>query len=249
MIHLKSADEIARIAAAGHVVARVLDAIRDAVRPGVTTGDLDALAGKIIRESGAEPSFLGYGSPPYPACICVSVDDEVVHGIPGSRVLEEGSIVSIDVGAFLDGFHADAARTFAVGRIPAEAAHLVRITEEAFWKGFDMARTDCRMGDVSAAIQAHVEQAGYSVVRSLTGHGIGRALHEEPDVPNFGHAGRGLRLTGGLVFALEPMVNRGGHPVRISPDGWTVVTADGSLSAHYENTLAVLPDGPRILTA
>lgn len=248
MIRLKSGDDIARIRKAGRIVADVLAALREKVRPGVETAELDRIARAMIERAGATPSFLGYGRPPYPAAICTSVDDEVVHGIPGRRRLEEGQILSVDVGACLDGFHADAARTFFVGSVPEDAARLVRVTEECFWKGFEQAVAGRRIGDVSAAVQRHAESFGYGVVRQLTGHGVGYQLHEDPDVPNFGTAGRGLRIEPGLVVAVEPMINAGSADVEILDDGWTIVTRDGARSAHYEHTLAVTSDGPVVLT-
>lgn len=248
MIRLKSGDDIARIRKAGRIVADVLAALREKVRPGVETAELDRIARAMIERAGATPSFLGYGRPPYPAAICTSVDDEVVHGIPGRRRLEEGQILSVDVGACLDGFHADAARTFFVGSVPEDAARLVRVTEECFWKGFEQAVAGRRIGDVSAAVQRHAESFGYGVVRQLTGHGVGYQLHEDPDVPNFGTAGRGLRIEPGLVVAVEPMINAGSSDVEILDDGWTIVTRDGARSAHYEHTLAVTSDGPVVLT-
>ncbi len=249
MVSLKTAAEIDRMAAAGRIVAEVLDELGQMVKPGISTWDLDQAARTIIHQSGAIPSFLGYGQPPFPAAICASIDDEVVHGIPNQhRILQEGSLVSIDVGACLNGFHGDAARTFAVGRIDAQKAELIRVTEECFWKAFAKAHIGARLGDLSAAIQAHAEAHGYGVVRELTGHGIGRQMHESPDLPNYGRAGHGMRLEAGLVLAMEPMINLGTRHVEMLDDGWTIVTADGCPSAHYENTLAITPDGPVILT-
>lgn len=249
MLQLKSSAEIARIAAAGRIVAEVLETLGSMVRPGISTQDLDDAAQEIIRNAGALPSFLGYGQPPFPAAICASIDDEVVHGIPSHhRILKEGSLISVDVGACLDGFHADAARTFAIGEIDSDRARLIRITEECFWKGLEKARPGARLGDLSAAVQQHAESNGYGVVRELTGHGIGRNLHETPDLPNFGRPGHGLRLEAGLVLAMEPMINLGTRRVLLLEDGWTIVTADGKPSAHFENTFAVTASGPVILT-
>jgi methionyl aminopeptidase len=249
MVKLKTQPEIRQIAAAGRVVAEILKTLAVMVRPGISTSDLDWAARRIIKEAGASPSFLGYGQPPYPASICTSVDAEVVHGIPSPQcILNEGSLISVDVGACLGGFHADAARTFPVGAIAPELVELIKVTEECFWKAFHLARPGARLGDLSEAVQKHAESHGYGVVRELTGHGIGRDLHEEPDIPNFGKGGHGLRLEPGMVLAIEPMINMGTRQVRLLGDGWTIVTADGKPSAHYENTLAVTQDGPVLLT-
>jgi methionyl aminopeptidase len=249
MVNLKTASEISKIAAAGRIVAEVLDKLADMAKPGVTTWELDEAARAVIHRAGAVPSFLGYGHPPFPAAICSSIDSEVVHGIPSrQRVLTEGSLISIDVGACLDGFHADAARTYAVGRIDDAALELIRVTEECFWFAFAAARAGARLGDLSAAVQGHAEKHGFGVVRELTGHGIGRQLHEEPDIPNYGKPGHGPRLEAGMVLAVEPMINQGTRRVVMLDDGWTIVTADGSLSSHYENTLAITANGPVILT-
>lgn len=250
MLRLKSSDEIARIRESGKIVAEVLDILGSMVRPGLSTLELDETAETIIRRYGAIPSFKGYGDPPFPGSICASIDEEVVHGIPkASRILREGQILSIDVGACLDGFHADAARTFGVGQISPAKTELIRVTEASFWAGFHKAVIGNRLGDVSAAIQATAEAHGYGVVRELTGHGVGRQLHEDPDLPNYGQAGRGLRLEAGLVLAMEPMINLGTRHIAMLDDGWTIVTSDRKPSAHYENTFAVTGDGPVILTA
>lgn len=249
MVHLKSAHEIEKMAAAGRIVAAVLTKVGQMVKPGVSTDDLDQAARSLIYQAGAIPSFLGYGQPPFPAAICASIDDEVVHGIPSKqRILQAGSLISIDVGACLDGYHADAARTFPIGRIEPELADLIRVTEECFWLAFGKARIGGRLGDLSAAIQAHAEAHGYGVVRELTGHGIGHQMHEEPDLPNYGRAGHGMRMEAGLVIAMEPMINLGTKRVMMLDDGWTIVTADNQPSAHYENTLAITEQGPVILT-
>jgi methionyl aminopeptidase len=249
MIALKSAAEIDRIAAAGRIVSNVLDELGRMVRPGISTMDLDTAARAIIHHAGATPSFLGYGQPPFPAAICASIDDEVVHGIPSrQRILQEGSLISIDVGACLEGFHADAARTYAVGKIDEDRSRLLQVTEECFWQAFAKAQVGARLGDLSAAVQTHAEAHGYGVVRELTGHGVGRHLHESPDLPNYGRPGHGMRLEAGLVLAMEPMINLGTRRIVMLEDGWTIVTADGKPSAHYENTLAITPDGPVILT-
>jgi len=248
VVTLKSDQEIALMRRSGRVVAEVLDAVEEAIGPGVTTGELDALAESIIRgHEGARPAFKGYGG--FPGSICASVNEEVVHGIPSpDRRLEPGDIVGVDVGVLLAGYHADAARTFAVGSVDPEIERLLRATREALEAGIAAARPENRLGDISAAIQGVAERDGYAVVRDLVGHGIGQLLHEDPQVPNFGLAGRGLRLQTGLVLAIEPMVNRGGSEVRTLADDWTIVTADGELSAHFEHTVAIREDGPEILT-
>jgi methionyl aminopeptidase len=250
IMQLKSSAEIAHITAAGRIVADVLDTLGQMIKPGISTADLDEAAQAIIRKAGAVPSFLGYGQPPFPAAICASIDDEIVHGIPNrQRILGEGSLISIDVGAFLEGFHADAARTFPIGVIDDARAKLIKVTEECFWQAFSKANAGARLGDLSAAVQQHAEAHGYGVVRELTGHGIGRNLHEAPDLPNFGKAGHGLRLEAGLVLAMEPMINLGTRRVMMLDDGWTIVTSDGKPSSHYENTFAITAEGPVILTA
>lgn len=249
MVRLKSVGEIEKMKKSGRIVAIALQAIEEAVRPGITTWELDAIAENLIREHGAVPSFLNYGSPPFPASICASVNDEVVHGIPSkSRTLHEGDIVSIDVGAFLNGFHADAARTFAVGEISDDAKKLIRVTEECFWKGLEQARPGKRIGDISSAVQQHAEKNGFGVVRQLVGHGVGEHLHEDPDVPNFGRSGHGFRILPGLVIAVEPMINQGTYNIRLQEDQWTISTADGLNSAHYENTFAITENGNIITT-
>jgi methionyl aminopeptidase len=248
VVTLKSALEIERMRASGRVVAEVLEVLGNRIRPGVTTAELDGLAESIIRaHRGARPAFKGYGG--FPATICASINDEVVHGIPSkSRRLTEGDIVGIDVGVLLEGYHADAARTFPVGGVSPEAEDLLRVTQEALEAGIAAARPGGHLGDISAAIQEVVEAAGFSVVRELVGHGIGQHLHEDPQVPNFGNVGRGLSLDPGLVIAIEPMVNRGESGVRTLEDAWTIVTADGTLSAHFEHTVAITAIGPEVLT-
>jgi methionyl aminopeptidase len=248
MVTLKSEREIESMRASGKVVAEVLQALEAQVRPGVATAELDRLAESIIRaHDGARPGFKGYGG--FPASICASVNEEVVHGIPSkSRTLEAGDIVGIDVGVLMDGYHADAARTFAVGPVTEETRRLLSVTQSALEAGIDAARPGARLGDVSAAIQNVAEAAGFSIVRDLVGHGIGQHLHEDPQVPNFGVEGRGLELEPGLVIAIEPMVNVGGSDVRTLEDAWTIVTIDGSLSAHFEHTVAITENGPDILT-
>jgi methionyl aminopeptidase len=234
------------IRAAAQLVARTLRRIREEIRPGVTTAELDHLADDFIRSQGGRPSFKGYRG--YPASICSSVNDEVVHGIPGGRALTEGDIVGIDVGVEMDGYHGDAAWTFPVGAVSAEASRLLQVTREALERGIAQAKPGQRIGDVSHAIQSHVEANGFSVVRALVGHGIGREMHEEPQVPNYGPPGRGPKLMIGQVLAIEPMGNVGGPEVLTREDGWTIVTEDGSLSAHFEHTVAVDATGPRILS-
>ena len=242
----RTREEIDKLRKAGQLVAKTLRELGGAVRPGVTTSELDQLAESFIRDHGAEPAFKGYRG--FPASICPSVNDEVVHGIPGSRLLREGDIVGMDVGVKLDGFYGDAALTFPVGEVSDEARRLLEVTREALMLGIAQARAGNRVGDISSAVQTCVEGHGYSVVRALVGHGIGREMHEEPAVPNFGPAGRGPRLMTGLVLAIEPMVNIGGFEVVTRSDGWTVATKDGTLSAHFEHTVAVGPEGPEILS-
>ncbi len=245
---LKNADQIAKMRRAGAIVATILERLREAARPGVTTQDLDRIAAEGIKQAGAKSSFLGYRG--YPAVLCVSVNDEIVHGIPSPRrVLKGGDIVGLDFGVIVEGFHADSAITVPVGTVTEEAERLVRVTRESLEKGIAAAQPGNRLADIGGAIQDHAEAAGFSVVRDFVGHGIGQALHEEPQVPNYRIEGApGRRLTEGLVLAIEPMVNAGGREVRVLEDGWTAVTKDGSLSAHFEHTLAVTADGPVVLT-
>lgn len=248
MIVCKSPAEIERMRAANELVAAVLTDLRDAIAPGVSTGELDARAEAKIRAAGAAPAFKGYHG--YPATLCVSINDEVIHGIPsGTRLLNEGDVVSVDVGAVLDGFVGDSAVTFPVGAIDERAAMLLRVTQEALYRAILAARPGGRVSDIGHAVQRHVEAYGCSVVREFVGHGIGTAMHEEPQVPNYGPPGRGARLTDGMVLAIEPMVNLGRPAVRVLDDGWTAVTRDHSLSAHFEHTVAVTEDGPFVLTA
>jgi len=247
MIILKSLQEIEKIQNAGLIVADVLAGIRELVRPGISTLALDEYAEQQIRSAGATPAFKGYRG--YPRTLCTSLNAQVIHGIPARDVLlTSGDILSVDVGAIVDGFYGDAAVTVAVGQISAEAERLIRVTEEALSLGIEQALPGNRLYDISAAIQEHVESHGYSVVREYVGHGIGRSLHEDPQVPNFGERGRGPRLQAGMVLAIEPMVNMGGSKTVVQEDQWTAVTADGSLSAHCEHTIAVLEGGARILT-
>jgi methionyl aminopeptidase len=238
--------------AAGRVVAEMLAACRAALRPGVTTGELDRIAADVLKRNGATSNFKGYGVPvlpPFPGVICASVNEQVVHGIPGKRRLKEGEILSIDAGAIVDGWHADAAVTVPVGTVSPEASKLIAVTEEALRRAIASAVVGKRLGDIGAAVQQWVEGQGYSVVRNYVGHGIGRAMHEEPQVPNYGVADRGRRIEEGLCIALEPMVNIGGAETRTLADRWTVVTADGSLSAHFEHSVWCTAKGPVVLTA
>ncbi|HET7226468.1 MAG TPA: type I methionyl aminopeptidase [Candidatus Eisenbacteria bacterium] len=246
MVYLRDAKEIEQIREAARLVARTLDVLGTHVRPGVTTAELDRIAEEFIRAQGGRPAFKGYRG--FPASICPSINDEVVHAIPGPRALKAGDVIGIDVGVEMNGYYGDAARTFAVGEVSPQAKALLEATREALMAGVQQARAGRRVGDISNAIQRCAESHGFNVVRSLVGHGIGRAMHEEPQVPNFGPADRGPRLMAGQVLAIEPMVNAGGADVVTRPDGWTVVTSDGSLSAHFEHTVAVGADGPEVLS-
>jgi len=232
---------------AGKIVGDTLAILQEAVRPGITTAELDKIAEDYIRKCGAVPSFKGYYG--FPASICASVNSEVVHGFPSKEVvLKEGDIISIDCGAIIDGFHGDAARTFPVGKISSDAQKLIDVTRESFFKGVEKAVIGNRLSDISHAIQEYAESFGYSMVRDFVGHGIGRSMHEDPEVPNFGRPGRGPKLLKGMVLAIEPMVNMGDFHVKVLSNDWTVVTVDGSLSAHYENTVAITENGPELLT-
>lgn len=247
MVILKSLQEIEKIRSACLIVADTLDGLRAMVQPGVNTQTLDEFAEQFIRSAGAVPAFKGYRG--YPRTLCASVNDEVIHGIPSrNRSLRQGDIVSLDVGVLLDGFYGDAAITAPVGTVSAEAARLIRVTKEALDRGIAAAHPGNRLYDISHAVQSWVEANGYSVVRDFVGHGIGRSLHEDPQVPNYGAPGQGPRLRAGMVLAIEPMVNAGESGTVVRDDRWTAVTADGSLSAHFEHTVAVTPDGPRVLT-
>ena len=250
MIVYKSPPEVERMRRAGRIVAGTIDAVLDAVAPGRTTLDLDVVAETYIREQGAIPSFLGYGRPPFPASICTSLNDEIVHGIPSpKRVLKEGDLLSLDFGAIWEGFHADSAVSVFVGEPPsAEARELVRVTEASLEAGIAQIRPGGHLSDISHAVEEVVLAAGFEVVREYVGHGIGRSLHEDPQIPNYGSPGRGPELRPGLVVAIEPMVNIGGWETRVLADDWTVVTADGTLSAHFEHTIAVTEDGGEVLT-
>ncbi|HOT24688.1 MAG TPA: type I methionyl aminopeptidase [Thermoleophilia bacterium] len=246
MIIRKSQAEVARIAAAGRVLADCIDLLADAVRPGVTTEELDRIAEAFIRERGGVPTFLGYRG--FPRSICASPNDMVVHGIPGKHRVADGDVLSLDVGVTMDGFVADSAISVPVGAVDAEARRLMDVTRESLEAGLAECRIGRRLGDVSHAVQEVVEAAGFSVVRSLVGHGVGRTMHEDPQIPNYGEPGRGPRLAEGMVFAIEPMVNAGGHEVYVADDGWGIYTSDGSLSAHFEHTVAVTRNGPKVLT-
>ena len=252
MITIKSKKEIDKMRAAGQVVAIVLRKLEEAVQPGVRTLELDNLAEKTIRENGAVPSFKGYRAsmktPPFPAAICASINNEVVHGIPDETILKDGDIISIDVGAYKNGMHADAARTFEVGKVSDEAKKLITVAGNSFFNGIKMAVEGKRLGNISAEIQRTVEENGFSVVRDLVGHGIGRDLHEDPQIPNFSTSRKGVRLQRGMALAIEPMINSGGYQVKTSENGWTIVTLDGSLSAHYENTIILTKNDPIIIT-
>ena len=246
MIYLKSSNEIDLMRKSGRIVAETLAKVEEVIKPGITTRELDRIAEEYITSCGARPSFKGYHG--FPATLCTSINEQVVHGIPGNVVLQEGDIVSVDCGAYLNGFHGDAARTFAIGKVLPEVQKLIDVTRESFFEGVKYAVIGNRMGDISQAIQVYVESNGFSVVRDYVGHGIGKEMHEEPPVPNYGKAGRGVKLAKGMVLAIEPMVNMGTYAVDELSDGWTVVTYDGKKSAHYENTIAILENGPEILT-
>jgi len=246
MIVVKTHAQIDKMRQAGRIVAQTLDLMEKLARPGVRTIELDSAAEEFILAAGATPAFKGYMG--YPATLCVSINDVVVHGIPGDQRLEEGHIVSVDVGVRLDGWYGDAARTIRIGEITPEATRLLDITQEALRRGISQARPGNRLGDISAAVQTFAEQNGYSVVRELVGHGIGQRMHEEPQVPNFGRPHTGPELKSGMVLAIEPMLNVGTHAVTFDADKWTVRTADGSLSAHFEHTVAITEQGPEILT-
>jgi methionyl aminopeptidase len=250
MVTRKSRREIEKMRVAGRIVAEVLALVEAEIRPGVSTAHLDRLAERHIRSAGAVPSFKGYGhrSNPFPASICVSIDDEVVHGIPGERLIRDGQIVSIDAGAIYDGWHGDGARTFVVGEPTAEMAELVDTTRLAMMAGIAAAVPGASLGDIAAAIEDAATPGGYGIVRQFVGHGIGTEMHQEPQVPNYRTGVRGMKLVPGICLAIEPMLTLGSHEVAIKPDGWTVVTRDGSLAAHFEHTIAVTDNGPEILT-
>lgn len=246
MVILKSADEIERMRESNEIVADVLSGLRDLVKPGVETLELDAYAESEAVRRKAVPAFKGYRNFPY--SLCVSLNNEVVHGFPSKRLLREGDIVSVDFGVLYKGYYGDSAATFAVGKISNEAAQLIRVTRKALYKGIESAVPGKRLGDISSAIQKTAETSGYGIVRDFVGHGIGKALHEDPQVPNYGKKGRGIELKPGLVIAIEPMINEGTYEVRVQQDGWTVVTGDGRLSAHFEHSVAITDNGPIILS-
>lgn len=247
MITLKSPHEIDLMRRAGKITAAARALAGEMVRPGVTTQEIDRAVEHFIRKQGAVPSFLHYNG--YPASVCISVNDEVIHGIPGKRVLQEGDIVSVDVGAYIGGFHGDCAATFPCGQVSPEAQDLIDVTRQSFFEGIRFAKEGYRLLDISAAIQTYVESHGYSIVREYVGHGIGTAMHESPEIPNYGHPGRGPRLLRGMTLAIEPMVNAGSAAIRVLSDGWTVKTLDGKWAGHYENTVLITDGEPEILTA
>ncbi len=246
MINIKSKQEIDSMRKAGKITAKCMQIISDMIEEGISTKKLDEEAERFIRSSGAIPSFKGYSG--YPASICASINEQVVHGIPSDRKLAKGDIVGIDLGAYADGYHGDMARTFAVGNVTREAKQLMDAAKDSFFAGLNIMTVGNRLGDVSHAIQEVIEGRGFSVVRALCGHGIGQEMHEDPEVPNFGRKSRGVRLQHGMVLAVEPMVNLGTWEVNVLEDGWTIVTADNKLSAHYENTVLITDEGPEILT-
>jgi len=246
MVTIKTKQEIEHMKEAGKIVAQVHKLMEEVIKPGITTKELDRIAEKKITEMGAIPAFKGYGG--FPSSICASVNEQVVHGIPDERVLENGDIISVDVGSKIKGYYGDGARTFPVGEISEEAERLIAVTRQSFFEGLKYCRQGYRLSDISHAVQKYVEENGFSVVRDYVGHGIGTALHEDPQVPNYGHPGKGPRIVAGMVIAIEPMVNEGTFRVQTLGDEWTVVTADGKLSAHYENTIAITEEEPIILT-
>lgn len=247
MIVIKSGKEIELMQESGRIVALVHEKIKEAIKPGITTLELDAIAERTIVENGAKPSFKGYHG--FKGSICASINDEVIHGIPSERKLMEGDIVSIDVGAFKNGYHADAAKTHPVGKVSDEDMALIEATRQSFFEGLKFCREGYRLSDVSHAIQAYAESLGYGIVREFVGHGVGQELHEDPPIPNYGAPGRGPRLTKGMVLAIEPMINQGTHKVAMLDDDWTVVTQDGKSSAHYEHTVLITEDEPVLLTS
>jgi methionyl aminopeptidase len=254
-IEIKTPEQIEKMRVAGLLVGQTLELLRSSVRAGISTGELDAIAEDNIRSHGGIPSFKGYGHPPFPASICASVNDEVVHGIPGDRVLADGDLLSIDCGAIVDGWHGDAAITVAVGEVNADLRTLMEVTEGAMWAGFAAARLGGRVTDISHAVESHVRAqqhpsgGSYGILEDYTGHGIGTAMHQPPNVPNYGRAGRGAKLERGLALAVEPMITLGSKHTLVAEDDWTIVTADGSWAAHFEHTFTLTPEGPWILTA
>ncbi len=245
-VYCKTSEEIEVMRKAGKIVAETLDMVGRELKPGLTTGQLDQMVEEFIRSKDAIPAFKNYQG--YPASACISIDEEVVHGIPGAREIKEGEIVSVDVGSIFEGYYGDSARTFAVGEVSPEKALLMSVTEKCLKAGIDKAKNGNKLGQISAAVQQMAEESGYGVVRQLVGHGIGRQMHEDPQVPNFGSPGDGPVLKSGMVLAIEPMINMGTYDVKTMPDGWTFVTADGQPSAHFEHTVAITDDGPDILT-
>ncbi|MEA2446868.1 MAG: methionyl aminopeptidase [Actinomycetota bacterium] len=246
MIYKKSLDEIATMRKGGAILAETLDLLEDALKPGVTTGELDRIARDHIEANDAKPSFLGYRG--FTGSICASPNEVIVHGIPGDRTVDEGDIISLDVGVYYGGFHVDSAWTFPVGRVSDQAEELLEVTQRSLEAAIEICKPGIRLGDVGFAVESMAEEAGFSIVREYVGHGVGRSLHEEPQVPNYGPPGRREVLAPGMTIAIEPMVNAGGAATKAMPDGWTVVTADGSLSAHFEHTVAITPDGHEVLT-
>ncbi|OIP90322.1 MAG: type I methionyl aminopeptidase [Syntrophaceae bacterium CG2_30_49_12] len=246
MVILRLPEEIEKIRRSNLIVAEILNELKEKVKPGIATIELDVIASELARKKGVSPAFKGYRG--YPFSLCTSVNFEVVHGLPSDRVLVEGDIISLDFGVYYKGYYGDAAVTVPVGNVSPEAARLMEVTEEGLYDGIKEARAGNRLGDISAAVQRRVEAAGFSVVRDFVGHGIGKNLHEEPQIPNYGIRGRGVELKAGMVLAIEPMVNEGTHKVRILPDGWTVVTEDVKLSAHFEHSVAITDNGPDILS-
>jgi methionyl aminopeptidase len=254
-VEIKTPEQIGLMRVAGRLVGETLELLRSSVRAGITTGELDAIAEDNIRSHGGIPSFQGYGHPPFPASICASVNDQVVHGIPGSRELADGDVISIDCGAIVDGWHGDAAITVAVGEVPSEVLELMRVTEESMWRGFAAARLGGRVTDISHAVESYVRSqphptgGHWGILEDYTGHGIGTAMHQPPNVPNYGRPGRGPKLVRGLALAVEPMVTLGSKHTDVLDDDWTIITADGSMSAHFEHTFTLTPNGAWILTA
>ncbi|MEW9122256.1 MAG: type I methionyl aminopeptidase [Thermotaleaceae bacterium] len=247
MIILKSSKEIEYMREAGKIVAYVHEVLRDAVKPGITTGELDVLAENEIKKYGATPAFKGYNG--FPASICASINEEVVHGIPGLKMLKDGDIISIDIGAVYNGYYGDAAKTHPVGKVSDEALRLIAVTRQSFYEGLAFCREGHRLSDISHAVQSYVEKNQFSVVRDFVGHGIGRNMHEDPQIPNYGPPGKGPRLAEGMILAIEPMVNAGTYHVKTLIDNWTVITTDKKMSAHYEHTVAITKDEPILLTA
>ena len=247
MIIIKNSEQLMLMKTAGRITAEALLLARDMVRPGISTKEIDTKIHDFIKKSGAIPSFLGYGG--FPGSACISINNEVIHGIPSDRkILQEGDIVKIDVGARYRGYNGDSARTYTVGKVSEEALRLIEVTEKSFWEAMKVAKAGNRIGDIGFAVENFVISNGFSVVRQYVGHGVGANLHEDPEVPNFGRAGRGARLYSGMTLAIEPMVNAGGHEVKVQKDGWTVTTLDGKLSAHYENSIAITDSDPILLT-